>query len=253
MLKCHESNSFLSTRLGDKNRLGSLTLITICSQNARETPPPRDAQRSAPTSMLPELNEVRSEEEDDEEEEEDEFQMLERLTREIDGLAAPSSRDYSSSPLREIRAFVGKRNHHIPRGNSGGSGGHPGKKNNTNSNTNNEYGSRSKNEKRLLTSTTTRDEMMRRKSGTNRNQQREERDEATTAQQELLSKYRALKRAFRKLSEDYDYNLALFKERDEELDLLEEHLKIEKMKTTRYRERIRELERELALRETTTS
>lgn len=197
--------------------------------------------------MLPELNDVIIEEE--EEEEEDEFQMLERLTREIDGLAAPtmtSSREYSS-PLREIRAFVGKRNHHhIPRGNSlnsGGSGGHPSKKN-TDSN-NNENGLRSKNEKRLTT--TTRDEMMRRKSN-NRNQQREEHDEANT--QELLSKYRALKRAFRKLSEDYDYNFALFKERDEELDLLEEQLKIEKMKTNRYRERVRELERELALRET---
>ena len=40
--------------------------------------------------MLPELNDVITEEEEDEEEEdEDEFQMLERLTREIDGLAAP--------------------------------------------------------------------------------------------------------------------------------------------------------------------
>ena len=101
---------------------------------------------------------------------------------------------------------------------------------------------RSKSEKSLTT--TTRDEMMRRKRST-RNQQ----EEANT--QALLSKYRALKRAFRKLSEDYDYNLALFKERDEELDLLEEQLKIEKMKTNRYRERVRELERELALRETT--
>ena len=179
--------------------------------------------------------------------------MLERLTREIDGLAATSepslSRDYSS-PLREsIKAFVGKRNHHVPRGNSlnsGGSGGHPGKKNTNNNN--NENGLRSKNEKSLTT--TTRDEMMRRKRST-RNQQREEQDEANT--QALLSKYRALKRAFRKLSEDYDYNFALFKERDEELDLLEEQLKIEKMKTTRYRERVRELERELALRETTAS
>ena len=197
--------------------------------------------------MLPELNEVRSEE--DEEEEEDEFQMLERLTREIDGLAATSepslSREYSS-PLREIRAFVGKRNHHIPRGNalnSSESGGHPGKKNTNNNN--NENGLRSKNEKSLTT--TTRDEMMRRKS--NRNQQD---DEANTLAI-VLSKYRALKRAFRKLSEDYDYNFSLFKERDEELDLLEEQLKIEKMKTTRYRERVRELERELALRETTTA
>ena len=203
--------------------------------------------------MLPELNDVITEEEEDEEEEEeeeDEFQMLERLTREIDGLAATSepslSRDYSS-PLREsIKAFVGKRNHHVPRGNSlhsGGSGGHPGKKNTKNNN--NENGLRSKNEKSLTT--TTRDEMMRRKRST-RNQQREEQDEANT--QALLSKYRALKRAFRKLSEDYDYNFALFKERDEELDLLEEHLKIEKMKTNRYRERVRELEREVALRET---
>ena len=200
--------------------------------------------------MLPERDDVLSEE-DEEEEDEDEFQMLERLTREIDGLAATSepslSRDYSS-PLREsIKAFVGKRNHHVPRGNSlhsGGSGGHPGKKN-TNSINNNENGLRSKNEKSLTT--TTRDEMMRRKRST-RNQQREEQDEANT--QALLSKYRALKRAFRKLSEDYDYNFALFKERDEELDLLEEHLKIEKMKTNRYRERVRELEREVALRET---
>ncbi|CAL6418089.1 unnamed protein product [Bathycoccus prasinos] len=197
--------------------------------------------------MLPELNDVIIEEE--EEEEEDEFQMLERLTREIDGLAAPSesslSRDYSS-PLREIRAFVGKRNHHHHRENaflSGGSGGTPSKKN-TNSN-NNDNGLSSKSEKNLTT--TTRDEMMRRKS--NRNQQD---DEANTLAI-VLSKYRALKRAFRKLSEDYDYNFALFKERDEELDLLEEQLKIEKMKTNRYRERVRELEREVALRETATS
>ena len=195
--------------------------------------------------MLPERNDVITEEEE-EEEEENGFQMLERLTREIDGLAATSepslSRDYSS-PLREsIKAFVGKRSHHIPRGNSlnsGGSGGFPSKKN-TNSN-NNENGLRSKSEKSLTT--TTRDEMMRRKRST-RNQQ----EEANT--QALLSKYRALKRAFRKLSEDYDYNFALFKERDEELDLLEEQLKIEKMKTNRYRERVRELEREVALRET---
>jgi len=195
--------------------------------------------------MLPERNDVITEEEE-EEEEENEFQMLERLTREIDGLAATSepslSRDFSS-PLREsIKAFVGKRSHHIPRGNSlnsGGSGGFPSKKN-TNSN-NNENGLRSKSEKSLTT--TTRDEMMRRKRST-RNQQ----EEANT--QALLSKYRALKRAFRKLSEDYDYNFALFKERDEELDLLEEQLKIEKMKTNRYRERVRELEREVALRET---
>ena len=200
-------------------------------------------------SMLPERNDVISEE-DEEEEDEDEFQMLERLTREIDGLAAPtmtSSREYSS-PLREsIKAFVGKNGHHIPRGNalnSGGSGGFPSKKN-TNSNNTNENGSRSKNEKRLTS--TTRDEMMRRKS--NRNQ----RDDEANTLERVLSKYRALKRAFRKLSEDYDYNFALFKERDEELDLLEEHLKIEKMKTTRYRERVRELERELALRETTAS
>ena len=199
--------------------------------------------------MLPERNDVITEEEE-EEEEENEFQMLERLTREIDGLAATSepslSREYSS-PLREsIKAFVGKRSHHIPRGNalnSGGSGGFPSKKN-TNSNTN-ENGSRSKNEKRLTS--TTRDEMMRRKS--NRNQ----RDDEANTLERVLSKYRALKRAFRKLSEDYDYNFALFKERDEELDLLEEQLKIEKMKTTRYRERVRELERELALRETTAS
>ena len=195
--------------------------------------------------MLPERNDVITEEEE-EEEEENEFQMLERVTREIDGLAATSepslSREYSS-PLREsIKAFVGKRSHHIPRGNSlnsGGSGGFPSKKN-TNSN-NNENGLRSKSEKSLTT--TTRDEMMRRKRST-RNQQ----EEANT--QALLSKYRALKRAFRKLSEDYDYNFALFKERDEELDLLEEQLKIEKMKTNRYRERVRELEREVALRET---
>ena len=200
-------------------------------------------------SMLPERNDVISEE-DEEEEDEDEFQMLERLTREIDGLAAPtmtSSREYSS-PLREsIKAFVGKNGHHIPRGNalnSGGSGGFPSKKN-TNSNNTNENGSRSKNEKRLTS--TTRDEMMRRKS--NRNQ----RDDEANTLERVLSKYRALKRAFRKLSEDYDYNFALFKERDEELDLLEEQLKIEKMKTTRYRERVRELERELALRETTAS
>ena len=201
-------------------------------------------------SMLPERNDVISEEDEEEEEDEDEFQMLERLTREIDGLAAPtmtSSREYSS-PLREsIKAFVGKNGHHIPRGNalnSGGSGGFPSKKN-TNSNNTNENGSRSKNEKRLTS--TTRDEMMRRKS--NRNQ----RDDEANTLERVLSKYRALKRAFRKLSEDYDYNFALFKERDEELDLLEEQLKIEKMKTTRYRERVRELERELALRETTAS
>ena len=195
--------------------------------------------------MLPERNDVITEEEE-EEEEENEFQMLERVTREIDGLAATSepslSRDYSS-PLREsIKAFVGKRSHHIPRGNSlnsGGSGGFPSKKN-TNSN-NNENGLRSKSEKSLTT--TTRDELMRRKRST-----RNQREEANT--QALLSKYRALKRAFRKLSEDYDYNFALFKERDEELDLLEEQLKIEKMKTNRYRERVRELEREVALRET---
>ena len=200
--------------------------------------------------MLPERNDVISEEDEEEEEEEDEFQMLERLTREIDGLAAPtmtSSREYSS-PLREsIKAFVGKNGHHIPRGNalnSGGSGGFPSKKN-SNNNNNNENGSRSKNEKRLTS--TTRDEMMRRKS--NRNQ----RDDEANTLERVLSKYRALKRAFRKLSEDYDYNFALFKERDEELDLLEEQLKIEKMKTTRYRERVRELERELALRETTAS
>ena len=200
--------------------------------------------------MLPELNDVITE--SDEEEDEDECQMLERLTREIDGLAAPamtsSSREYSSPLSESIKAFVGKRHdvHHIPRGgnalNSGGSGGFPSKKN-TNSN-NNENGLRSKSEKSLTT--TTRDEMMRRKRST-RNQQ----EEANT--QALLSKYRALKRAFRKLSEDYDYNFALFKERDEELNLLEEQLKIEKMKTTRYRERVRELERELALRETTAS
>ena len=214
------------------------------------SPPERDAKKRT-ESMLPELNDVITESE--EEEDEDEFQMLERLTREIDGLAAPamtsSSREYSSPLSESIKAFVGKRHdvHHIPRGgnalNSGGSGGFPSKKN-TNSNTN-ENGSRSKNEKRLTS--TTRDEMMRRKS--NRNQQD---DEANTLEI-VLSKYRALKRAFRKLSEDYDYNFALFKERDEELDLLEEQLKIEKMKTTRYRERVRELERELALRETTAS
>ena len=63
--------------------------------------------------------------------------------------------------------------------------------------------------------------MMRRKS--NRNQ----RDDEANTLERVLSKYRALKRAFRKLSEDYDYNFALFKERDEELDLLEEQLKIE--------------------------
>ena len=200
--------------------------------------------------MLPERNDVISEE-DEEEEDEDEFQMLERLTREIDGLAAPtmtSSREYSSPYTESIKAFVGKSHvHHIPRGNalnSGGSGGFPSKKN-TNSNNTNENGSRSKNEKRLTS--TTRDEMMRRKS--NRNQ----RDDEANTLERVLSKYRALKRAFRKLSEDYDYNFALFKERDEELDLLEEQLKIEKMKTTRYRERVRELERELALRETTAS
>ena len=200
--------------------------------------------------MLPELNDVISEE--DEEEDEDEFQMLERLTREIDGLAAPtmtSSREYSS-PLREsIKAFVGKSHvHHIPRGNalnSGGSGGFPSKKNAHSNNTNEENGSRRKNERRLA-STTRGDEMMRRKS--HRNQRV---DDEANALERVLSKYRALKRAFRKLSEDYDHNLALFKERDEALDLFEERLKIEKMKTTRYRERVRELERELALRETT--
>ena len=200
--------------------------------------------------MLPELNDVISEE--DEEEDEDEFQMLERLTREIDGLAAPtmtSSREYSS-PLREsIKAFVGKSHvHHIPRGNalnSGGSGGFPSKKNAHSNNTNEENGSRRKNERRLA-STTRGDEMMRRKSHRN---QRD--DDEANALERVLSKYRALKRAFRKLSEDYDHNLALFKERDEALDLFEERLKIEKMKTTRYRERVRELERELALRETT--
>ena len=200
--------------------------------------------------MLPERDDVLSEE-DEEEEDEDEFQMLERLTREIDGLAAPtmtSSREYSS-PLREsIKAFVGKNGHHIPRGNalnSGGSGGFPSKKNAHSNNTNEENGSRRKNERRLA-STTRGDEMMRRKSHRN---QRD--DDEANALERVLSKYRALKRAFRKLSEDYDHNLALFKERDEALDLFEERLKIEKMKTTRYRERVRELERELALRETT--
>ena len=201
--------------------------------------------------MLPERDDVLSEE-DEEEEDEDEFQMLERLTREIDGLAAPtmtSSREYSS-PLREsIKAFVGKSHvHHIPRGNalnSGGSGGFPSKKNAHSNNTNEENGSRRKNERRLA-STTRGDEMMRRKS--HRNQRV---DDEANALERVLSKYRALKRAFRKLSEDYDHNLALFKERDEALDLFEERLKIEKMKTTRYRERVRELERELALRETT--
>ena len=203
----------------------------------------RDTQRSA-YSMLPELNDVIIEEE--EEEEEDEFQMLERLTREIDGLAR-TSESSSLSPWREsIKAFVGKNGSHRHRENaflSGGSEGTPGKKN-ANSN-NNDNGLSSEREKSLTS--TTRDEMMRRKS--NRNQQD---DEANTLAI-VLSKYRALKRAFRKLSEDYDYNFALFKERDEELDLLEEQLKIEKMKTNRYRERVRELEREVALRETATS
>ena len=208
-------------------------------------------RRKEAQSMLPELNDVT-----EEEEEENEFQMLERLTREIDGLTAPSedpsssltSRD-SSSPLREsIRAFVGKRNHRQNDFLSGGSGGGPGEKNtttHTNTNNNNNGGLSSKSEKSRTS--TTRDEMMRRKSS-HRNQQ--EQDEAKTLAI-VLSKYRALKRAFRKLSEDYDYNFALFKERDEELDSLEEQLKIEKMKTNRYRERIRELEREVALRETT--
>ena len=231
-------------RVLNPNRFGA------CKKRSRETRYTTGERRreKRARSMLPERNDVISEE-DEEEEDEDEFQMLERLTREIDGLAAPtmtSSREYSS-PLREsLKAFVGKNGHHIPRGNalnSGGSGGFPSKKN-TNSNTN-ENGSRSKNEKRLTS--TTRDEMMRRKS--NRNQ----RDDEANTLERVLSKYRALKRAFRKLSEDYDYNFALFKERDEELDLLEEQLKIEKMKTTRYRERVRELERELALRETTAS
>ena len=196
--------------------------------------------------MLPELNEVRSEEEE-EEEEEDEFQMLERLTREIDGLAR-TSESSSLSPWREsIKAFVGKNGHHRHRENafpSGGSEGTPGKKN-THSN-NNDNGLSSEREKSLTS--TTRDEMMRRKRST-RNQHREQ-DEAN-ALARVLSKYRALKRAFRKLSEDYDYNFALFKERDEELDLLEEQLRVEKMKTNRYRERVRELERDVALRETT--
>ena len=229
-------------RVLNPNRFGALCLKSARGKHVT-TGEIRKEKRTR--SMLPERNDVISEE-DEEEEDEDEFQMLERLTREIDGLAAPSesslSRDYSS-PLREIRAFVGKRNHHHHRENaflSGGSGGTPSKKN-TNSN-NNDNGLSSKSEKNLTT--TTRDEMMRRKS--NRNQQD---DEANTLAI-VLSKYRALKRAFRKLSEDYDYNFALFKERDEELDLLEEQLKIEKMKTNRYRERVRELEREVALRET---
>ena len=216
------------------------------------SPPERDAKKRT-ESMLPELNDVITE--SDEEEDEDEFQMLERLTREIDGLAAPamtsSSREYSSPLSESIKAFVGKRHdvHHIPRGgnalNSGGSGGFPSKKNAHSNNTNEENGSRRKNERRLA-STTRGDEMMRRKS--HRNQRV---DDEANALERVLSKYRALKRAFRKLSEDYDHNLALFNERDEALDLFEERLKIEKMKTTRYRERVRELERELALRETT--
>jgi hypothetical protein len=64
----------------------------------------------------------------------------------------------------------------------------------------------------------------------------------------LLLKHQALKRDFRKLSEDYDYNFALFKERDEELDSLEEQLSVEKKKNRAYRDRIKELEREVALR-----
>ena len=64
----------------------------------------------------------------------------------------------------------------------------------------------------------------------------------------LLLKHQTLKRDFRKLSEDYDYNFALFKERDEELDSLEEQLSVEKKKNRAYRDRIKELEREVALR-----
>jgi hypothetical protein len=64
----------------------------------------------------------------------------------------------------------------------------------------------------------------------------------------LLLKHQTLKRDFRKLSEDYDYNFALFKERDEELDSLEEQLNLEKKKNRAYRDRIKELEREVALR-----
>jgi hypothetical protein len=64
----------------------------------------------------------------------------------------------------------------------------------------------------------------------------------------LLLKHQTLKRDFRKLSEDYDYNFALFKERDEELDSLEEQLNAEKKKNRAYRDRIKELEREVALR-----
>jgi len=64
----------------------------------------------------------------------------------------------------------------------------------------------------------------------------------------LLLKHQTLKRDFRKLSEDYDYNFALFKERDEELDSLEEQLNVEKKKNRAYRDRIKELEREVALR-----
>ena len=69
----------------------------------------------------------------------------------------------------------------------------------------------------------------------------------------MLEKYRTLKSTFRRLSEDYDYNFELFKERDEELESLEDRLKREKAKTKRMRERIAELEREVALRTTTTT
>ena len=143
------SNSFLSTpekkretknmfRVLNPNRFGALCLKSARGKHVT-TGEIRREKRTR--SMLPERNDVISEE-DEEEEDEDEFQMLERLTREIDGLAAPtmtSSREYSS-PLREsIKAFVGKSHgHHIPRGNalnSGGSGGFPSKKNTNSNNT----------------------------------------------------------------------------------------------------------------------
>ena len=90
----------------------------------------------------------------------------------------------------------------------------------------------------------------------------EKRNEATTAKTttssslsekyaRVLEKYRTLKSNFRRLSEDYDYNFELFKERDEELESLEDRLKREKAKTKRMSERIVELEREVALRTTT--
>jgi len=63
----------------------------------------------------------------------------------------------------------------------------------------------------------------------------------------LLSRFRALRRDFLKLSSDYDYNYALFAERDKELDELDILLKQEFRKTKRLKERVKSLELEIAL------